>query len=89
MMLRLGRVDRVVDGALDHSHVYLGGRRCPARRPRESSERVHRDQVPVTDCGGVRRRGWCGRCAKDAERSQHDGRDRHKPDGSFSAMFPS
>ena len=57
MMLRLGRVDRVVDGALDHSHVYLGGRRCPARRPREPSECVHRDQVPVTDCGGVRRRG--------------------------------
>ena len=33
VMLRPDRVDRVVDGALDHRHVDLGRRRCPARGP--------------------------------------------------------
>ena len=47
MVLRLDRIDRVVDGALGHPHVDLQGRRCSSRRARERDERVHRDPVPV------------------------------------------
>ena len=53
LMPRLDRVDRVVDGALDHPHVDLEGRRCSARRPRERDERARRDPVPVRDLVGL------------------------------------
>ena len=49
MMLRLGRIERVVYGALHHPHVDLERRRCSACRSGEHDERAHRDPVPLRD----------------------------------------
>ena len=73
VMLRRDRVDRVVDGPLNHPHVDLRCRWCSARRawkprPRNAGDRADRNEVPLRHCSGVCIGGWCSRCADDAER---------------------
>ena len=77
VVLRRDRVDRVVHGPLDHSHVDLSGRRCSACRPGKRGERADRNEVPLGHCGCVCRSGWCGRCADAAERP-HERTDGHR-----------
>src|SRR5213079_1754191 len=49
------RIDRVVNGALRHSHVDLEGIWRAARRWRERREGIRRDLVPVRDLVGLHR----------------------------------
>src|SRR4029453_4869113 len=87
-VLRRDGVDRVVDGPLDHSHVDLRCRRCPASRPRKPGswnpgDRTDRNDVPLRHRGGVSGCGWCGRRADDAESCQNCDERRSEPNGPF------
>ena len=87
-VLRRDRVDRVVDGPLDHSHVDLRCRGCPASGPRKPGswnpdDRTDRNDVPLHHRGCVSGCGWCGRSADDAESCQDCNERRREPNGPF------
>src|SRR5688572_9185001 len=82
MLLWPDCVDRVVHGALHHTHVDLECRRRTAVRPRNRGERRRRYLVPVSHLTGVCSRRWRGRCAEDPNGPQKRTYSRYEPDGS-------